>query len=246
MVDLIFVKYHQPGLMTTALRSLQDNTNKEDVGSVIIVCNDHEFSDFQIAPPLYPFELLLVDSHQNSYAHGCNVGFKHSKSPLVCFCNTDLEFQPNWLEPIIQCFENYPAAIVAPKLLLPNGTLAGFGCTTSFTRPDGWKLPNGPEFQHTTAVLSVGGACFVCLRSFLEISVGLDENYPFYYEETDLCLQAHQLGYRVLVCGQSTVIHKHRGSSQGHESRLSEAFDVSQRYFEKKWSDYLKDFEVTL
>ena len=142
---------------------------------------------------------------------------------------------------LYQMEANPNAAIAGPRLRLPDGRLAGCGCTTSFTHPRGWQEPDQGQYRHTEAVLSVGGSCFLVRCEFLDEVGGWDEQFPLYYEETDLCCQATVRGCVVLYVGEAEVTHHHGASTSSNPEiarQVAQWCGESRVKFLEKWREY--------
>ena len=80
----------------------------------------------------------------------------------------------------------------------------------------------------------LSGASVLLRRSMLE-SLGLfDEEFFFYWEDTDYCFRLRQAGWRLVVAGGSKVWHKGEASVGKTSTRLDNLFNTSAaRFFEK-------------
>ncbi len=70
---------------------------------------------------------------------------------------------------------------------------------------------------------------------------GLSEVYESYFEDTDYCLAAREAGFRVLVCGDVTLVHDEHGSTDGRQEARQEIFADSRKVFARRWERKLKD-----
>src|SRR5262249_50639170 len=64
---------------------------------------------------------------------------------------------------------------------------------------------------------------------------GLSEDFQSYFEDTDYCFRAQQAGFKVIVCGDVTLVHKEHGSTDGDDGRFMRIFQASRETFRKKW-----------
>ncbi|MFY1669593.1 glycosyltransferase family 2 protein [Plantactinospora sp. WMMB334] len=78
--------------------------------------------------------------------------------------------------------------------------------------PPGTLIP-GTAGAGPVSVDWLSGACLAIRRDLLDRTGGLDEGYFMYYEDEELCLQAHRLGADVVLLPAVTARHTGGGSS---------------------------------
>jgi GT2 family glycosyltransferase len=71
----------------------------------------------------------------------------------------------------------------------------------------------------------------------------MDEQYPFYFEETDYCYNARDKGYKVVYTPDTTVVHYHQKSSKDKES-ARKWFDIGKKIFDAKWAHIMGDRKI--
>ena len=59
---------------------------------------------------------------------------------------------------------------------------------------------------------SISGCCMYFSRDVYDKVEGFDENFFLYFEDTDFCLRANKLGYKVIYYPKSEVFHFKYGS----------------------------------
>lgn len=186
----------------------------------------------------------ILNRINRGYARACNQGIKSGTGRYIFLLNSDVKVTPGWLTPLIAILSSEPRiAVVGPRLVNPDGYLAGTGVVGTNARPviRGWGEPDDPErYKQAIPVLSVCGACMGIKRSLLPVLGLFDENYFHYFEETDYCYNARFHGYQVFYCPDSEVIHHGRGSCRNFR-KLSKYYRESERYFHQKWKSFLND-----
>ena len=66
----------------------------------------------------YPTVQIIQNDINGGFAKGYNDALKKIEADVFCLLNSDVEVSENWLEPIIDCFQNNPnTAIIQPKIL---------------------------------------------------------------------------------------------------------------------------------
>ena len=175
-------------------------------------------------------ELLVIDDDEriemveNSTRRGFganhNKAFSLCRYPFFCVLNPDIELPGNPFPSLVRCAEHHDAAIVAPLILAPDGSvedsvrhfptlkslflkLLGLG--------DGRYLLD--SCQESLAPDWVAGM-FMLFRSadFAKIG-GFDERYFLYYEDVDICDRIWRFGMKVVMCPKVSAIHDARRES---------------------------------
>jgi GT2 family glycosyltransferase len=231
LIDIVVITYNSIGVIENCLNSIMKHTFLPK--RVIVVDNG---STDQTAPYLSSrTDIIPILGKENlGYAKAVNKGISSGNGEFIVILNDDTEVTSGWLKPLIDCLQDSKVAIVAPKLINHSGHLVGVGTDWD------WKLPYFMQpnrqgiLEGERDCLSINGACFLIKRSLLPIIGLLDENYFFYFEETDYCLNANYLGYRVVFCGKSTIYHDYKLDSV-RRAAISANWKQSEMYFNKKW-----------
>lgn len=183
----------------------------------------------------YP-SVRVVDSERNGgFAHGVNLGLRHTSGRAVLWLNPDsrmlagagagLRAVAEWLH------AHATAGIVGGRILNDDGTVqksvrafpsygAVLGARYSFlTR---W-WPGNPfsraylrddlSYDREVAVDWVSGACLLHHREVSDRLDGLDEGYFMYFEDVDFCWRATAAGWTVHFHPGFSVEHRIAGSS---------------------------------
>jgi len=176
------------------------------------------------------------------FVRGNNVGIEEADSGSdIVLLNNDLQFpQKDWLAKLRRCaYSNRDVGIVGCRMRLPDGRLLHTG---TFILPETvWGQQIGAsekdigQYTQTREVEGIVFACALIRRELLDAIGGLSEEFTSYFEDTDYCLRARQAGFRVVVCGEVTLIHDEHGSSDGRVEQLLPVFKESQKTFSAKW-----------
>ena len=66
----------------------------------------------------FPTVSIVVNATNTGYAGGYNEALQHIEADVYALVNSDIEVTENWLQPILQLFENEPnTSIIQPKIL---------------------------------------------------------------------------------------------------------------------------------
>ena len=168
----------------------------------------------------YPEIKLIINKENGGFAKGYNDALKEINTPIYALVNSDIEVTENWLEPIIEEFQNNDnTGIIQPKILdYKNkkkfeyaGAAGGFLDILGYPYCRG-RIFNSLEkdkgqYNDTITINWASGACFFIKSEIFHKLNGFDEDYFAHQEEIDLCWRASNLGYDIKYVGTSTVFH---------------------------------------
>jgi len=174
----------------------------------------------------------LIEADNRGLAAGWNAGLRETESRYALLLNADAWLVGDALTRLVAFADSRPqAAIVAPRLLNPDGTLQrsvrGF--------PTLWRLATeyfflrklaprsralnafyGGGFEHDDVHEAefVMGACLLVRREAIEKVGLLDEDYFLFSEETDWCFRFRRAGWHVVFFPGAECVHV-GGASHG-------------------------------
>lgn len=189
---------------------------------VAVYVADNASTDDSVAyiAAFFPSVKIVQNTENGGFCKGYNAALAHIKAEYFVLLNSDVEVTPHWLQPILLLMQSYEnIAICQPKILdyYQKDTFEYAGACGGFLDNLGYPYCRGRIFetlekdnlQYQNAI-SVGwatGAC-MCIKSEIYYLLGgLDEDFFAHMEEIDLCWRAQHLGYKIMVCPQSTVYH---------------------------------------
>jgi GT2 family glycosyltransferase len=168
----------------------------------------------------FPTIKIIQNTENSGYAKGYNDAFKHTKEPLLCLLNSDIEVTENWLQPVLDQFNaDAKTAIIQPKILdFKNKSYfeyagAGGGFIDKYGYPycrgrifDSIEKDQG-QYNDTKVIFWASGACLFIRNSVFKALNGFDESYFAHMEEIDLCWRAFNTNHTVKYIGASAVYH---------------------------------------
>lgn len=244
MVDIVIINYNTRQLILECLDSIFNN---ETIPVQVFVIDNASVDDsVEMISKYYPQVNVIKNTTNEGYGKACNKGIVAGKNPYIVLLNSDTKVTSGWLEPIINVFEkNEDTAVVGSKLLSENNHIMGSGVIGTNANPQirGWMEPDNGQFNKQIDCISVCGACMMIKRENIPTLGLFDENYFFYYEETDYCYGARDKGYRIIYCPESRVIHHQHGSCKDNEL-LRRYFDESDKIFHGKWAHMMGDEHI--
>lgn len=241
MLDIVIVSYGTRDLTIQCINSIKEHT---DIPHHIYVVDNASPDDSVEALRTIEGITLIENSENLGYGRACNQGARAGDAPYIIFLNSDIRVTPNWAKPLVGCLQG-DVAVVAPKLLSPDGRIHGAGVVGTNAKPviRGWREQDSGQYNEQTDCVTLCGAAFMIRRDNIPILGLFDEQYFFYYEETDYCYNARDKGYRVVYCPQSAAIHHHQGSCKDHRL-LHSYFVETDRIFRAKWVHVMGDDRV--
>ena len=173
----------------------------------------------------YPTIKVVVNDGNIGFAAGYNRGLQHITADYYLLLNSDVEVTPGFIEPVIQLMEkDHSIAFAQPKVLwLRNRELFEYaGAAGGMMDALGYPFCRGRvleqlekdtgQYNDDTAIFWASGACMFARASAYKQLNGMYEFFYMQNEEIDLCWRAQNLGYKIYVCGSSTVYHLGGGS----------------------------------
>lgn len=231
-VSVILVNYNTKQMTKECIDSIFTNTKNVTYEVIIIDNNSTDGSK----------ELLEIDKRINyiynrnnlGFGRANNIGVEKAKGEVLFFLNTDTLIIDNVIHDMFCLLkQNTKVAICGTNLV--NGELAP---TLSFERfyPSVKYLMNellcrvpgkvlyGRNLRYNYSnypiqVAYVSGADLMIKKSLFDKVGGFDSHFFMYWEETDLCLQLHRLGYKITALPNHKIIH-YGGSSFQNSSSL--------------------------
>jgi len=165
----------------------------------------------------------------------------------VVLLNNDLELlQRDWLQRLRRLAAAQPdVGIVGCRMVRPDGEMLHAG---TYMLPDTcWGQQLGSQQldvgQYADGDREVEGIAFACAyltRALIDEIGGLSTDFESYFEDTDYCLRARQVGYRVVVCGGVTLVHHEHGSTADEPAAFERLFQKSRATFRRKWQPALE------
>lgn len=223
------------GLLNACLNSLYVNIRNAKLSNyeVVVVDNGSEYPIHVDKSAFYNFRLVRFD-YPRSFSSACNIILDCEEGTDLLFLNNDVFLHPFIISEYLKLSETLNLGICGSRLIYPDGTIQHCGIRFD----EGHRGPYH-EFHKINSNLvprqvryyqAVTGAClFIKKRIFDEIH-GFDENYPFGYEDVDLCLRARERSIKIGCIQQYDSLHFGSFSNQRHDRHIK-----SHHHFFKCW-----------
>ena len=238
-VSIIVVNLNSRQLLEDCLTSVYQHTHDVEF-ETIVVDNASTDGSVEMVKRLFPQVRLIENMINNRYAIANNQGLGAAQGRYIFYLNGDTVLLGNTVKELVEFLDMHPqVGGVGCRLIYPDGAYqdACFRfpsalnvfyllCLARFY----WKTSlaaNYPQIRHATEpqpVDFVMGACLMARRDVLQQVHGMDEDYYFYGEDSDLCYRIWRAGWPVYHLPQSTnIIH------YGGVSSTINLFDNDQR-----------------
>lgn len=184
---------------------------------------DNASTDDSVAFVKRNFPTVQIIQNQNNlgFAGGYNEALKNVDADYYALVNSDIEVTPNWLQPILQKFENErKTAIIQPKILdYKNKDYFEYaGAAGGYIDQYGYPFCRGRIFEtiekdthqyddDDSEIFWASGACFFIRKSVYDALHGFDADFFAHQEEIDLCWRAFNDGHQVKYTSKSVVYH---------------------------------------
>lgn len=233
LVSIIIPHLGKKCLLENCIRSIEQLSTYRNYEIIVV--------DSNYKPCVYESPYLhLVHAESFNVSMGINIAAAKAKGQLLLLNDSTQVITPDWLESMLELAQQTEIAAVGAKLLSPHGKIQHVGVIILEGNP--CQVFYGFDQEHpgydcsnivNKNYLAVSGACLMMRKEVFEQLGGLDED-PLNYSDVDLCLKAHQVGYRNVITPYTQLIHyesvtRHKGSRQGEKKQLND-----------KCKDYLK------
>ena len=243
-VAIIILTWNGLELTKRCLKSL--NLKKLDPQVEVIVVDNASTDGTLKYLESIPRITLIKNNENLGYGKAVNIGIARANpdADIVLLNNDVTLIDKNWLTTLHAQSKLHPdQGIIGVKILQENGLLQHCGAYLPLDTYWGQQLASGEEdigqYSGITECESVVFACAYITNKALK-SIGLlDERFFAYFEDTDYCLRAKELGFKVVLNGDVRVTHAENSSTKINKVSHSKIFLESQNTFKKKWGEHL-------
>lgn len=230
-LTIVIVSYNTHDLLRNCLIALPQSTIGLKCEVWVVDNNSPDESALMVAAE-FPDVHLIANTNNPGFARANNQAIRQSRSRHVLLLNPDTIALPSSLTMLAEYLDGNPnIGAAGPKLLnsdgslQPNGrrfptvmrefimttglyTLLNSNQKSAFDRAEFMRA----DFDMTSEVDQVSGACLMMRGSAIKEIGLLDESFFMFYEETEWCWRLKRAGYKVAYVGDSSVIHHWMGS----------------------------------
>lgn len=249
-ISIIIVNWETADFLRHCLRSVVSELSDQSRfdTEIIVVDNASQDGSIEMIKTDFPQVILIENKENFGFAKANNQAIHTSSGEMLLFLNPDTIIKPGAILSLAKYLEEHSdTGIVAPLVLNGDGTtqISAFRFPTlfrefwrlfkldgflplSYYSPDYFK---GKNPRNADVVL---GACFLVREQCLD-QIGLfDDQYFVYSEEVDLCLRAHEAGWKISWLPQASIIHfGGKSTSKVSDKMFIELNRNKTRYFRK-------------
>lgn len=228
-LSVIIVNYKGWQALNECLLSLENFVSKKFKLEVIIVDNCSNDGNLEIFKNTYTLFNFILNTGNNGFANGCNLGAANASSKYLLFLNPDTKIDSKNLELF---FESYihnqdELAVLSCLQIDENGKFYNqynllpkfytfFGLTRAlykfiFKYKITSKFHENSEFFYPEWIT---GAVVLLSKKWYNSVKGWNEDYWMYMEDVDFCKRITDAKGKIAVYKNAVVFHKHGGSSR--------------------------------
>jgi len=228
LVSIITINFNNTEITCDLLASLRNISYPNT--EIIVVDNGSTRGKASDIKKQFPEIRLIYNPKNLGFAGGNNTGTLFAKGKYLIYLNNDIAVSPDFLEPLVDLFENNPnAGMCSPKILFHRTKKVEYEGKTyinSLTTRNGkvkkYFEDNSGHNKPKETPLPHGAALMVSAKLVREINL-MPDIYFLYYEEYDWAETFKRRGYKVYYVSRSTVYHK-ASYTVGHQSVLKTYF----------------------
>lgn len=218
-IAVVILNWNGKDLLEKFLPSVVKFSNPE-IAAIYVVDNASTDDSIPFIQQQFSTLKIIQNNENGGYAKGYNDGLKHLNADIFALVNSDIEVTPNWLEPIVEHFEQQPnTAIIQPKILdyknrqyfeyagAAGGFIDEFAYPFCRGRIFDTVEKNTAQYENVADIFWASGACFFVRSDVFKKLNGFDESYFAHQEEIDFCWRAKNFGYAIKYIPNSVVYH---------------------------------------
>lgn len=256
-VSIVVVSYNTREMTLECLRSLVEETSRLSY-EVLFIDNQSSDGSYEAVEAEFGNDArfrLKSATENRGFAMANNEMAQLAQGQFLLLLNPDTVVQNHAIDRLVSFAREHPNnGIWGGRTVFAAGSFNPSGC---FGRYSLWALlcqslglsfllKNHPIFDsrnypdygsHGVKEVSIIAGCFLLIhRDFWNMLGGLDEEFFMYAEDADLCMRASDLGGKLIVFGEATIIHHGRASEANREGRLVKLLKSELGLLQKHWS----------
>jgi len=259
-LSIIIVNWNSKDLLRKCLRSIYDNTDRLTF-EVFVIDNASKDGSVEMVEKEFPRTCLIRNKENLGFARGNNQGFSRAKGRYILLLNPDTEVVKDALSKMVEYLALHKeAGAVSGRFIYPDGTFQRYyrRFPTFFSMLSTWFLPRSlayklkptraylmlnDDFEKVMEVPQPAGACMMVRRELFSKENFMDEQFPIFFSDVDLCRRIYEKKKRIFVLPYAIIIHHWAkgGSEQGKKSLfLSAEYFISMVDYFSKYEGIIK------
>ena len=241
-LSIVILCWNDIKVIGNCLQSIYAGTHSTEF-EVIVSDNGSTDGSIEFIHNEFPRVKVIENGANLRFAKGNNVGIRASQGQYILILNPDTIIHDGTLDNMVDYADRHPeAGAVGCRVLNPDGsyqpcirplhTVRSEWCAALFLGPlahlSDWFHPGiyvnwRGETERTVGWLA---GCFILVRAeLLKRLGGFDEQFFYYYEDTDLCRRIWESGSSILYTPDFTITHLKGHSTTNRFNPLTFALD---------------------
>ena len=261
-VAAVLLNYNSGALCVSAVQSLLDQRFPGRAGSdgtlqIVVVDNASPRDQRVELDPLLDLGVELIYHDRNDgYSGGMNLGITRVDAKYVLIANPDVLVLGDALKRMLAVLRgDASVGAVGPRgyldsdrfLLLPPNDLPTLslhllaslgrvhrGIAEPAAHRRSRRFLKGWQAQGPFQVGMISGFGMLLPTDLAREMGPFDENYPFYFEDADLCRRLKQAGRRVVIEPRAEMVHYYDQSARSAREEVSRRYLISRDYYYRK------------
>ncbi len=223
-LSIIIVSWNTQELLGRCLNSIYHNTNKLRL-EVLVVDNASRDGSAEMVKKEFPQARLVENKENLGFARGNNQGFSRARGEYVLILNPDTEVVSDALLQMVGYLKlNKEVGAVSGRLIYPDGTFQRYYSRfpTILSILTRWFLPRtiayklkptrdylmlDDDFGKEIEVPQPAGSCLMVRRDLFLEEGFMDEQFPLFFNDVDLCRRVYDKGLKIFVLPAAQIIH---------------------------------------
>jgi len=227
-------------MLSTVVDDLHDRTSWRDLEVLVV---DNESSEPETHEWMAEHDGPIIEyAHQFSYARMMNLAAEQVDADLLLFLNNDVEVvDADWLTTMVGHAQQRRVGGVGARLLFPDGrvqhegVVLGVGGVAGNVDSRGYFSLGSIERN----CLALTGACLMMRPDvFWEVG-GFEERLRVAFNDVDLAMRVHQLGYDLVYTPHAELLHQESASRGSLHPEEDEAFFLDRW---GPWTSYMDPY----
>lgn len=222
-VAILLLNFNGKNDTLECLSSLEHLTYKNF--DVIVADNGSCDGSLDAIKEAHPKAILLDNQENLGFAEGNNVAIRYALEKgheALFLLNNDTVVHPKILDELVSGSKKHPKALLGSKIYLysQRDTFDHLGGkwneeTASFDLIAAREKEDNTTYEHFLEVDYICGCALFAKREVFEKVGLLDARFFLFWEESDFCTRAKEMGFELLVCPKAFVYHKVSASFTG-------------------------------
>ncbi len=245
-VSIVIINWNTCDLLRNCLVSIYETVQGVEF-EVFVVDNGSSDDSVAMVRELFPAVTVIANEQNLGFAAANNLAFRQMRGSYALLLNSDTVLTEGAIATLFRFLaENNDVGMCCGQLLNEDGSrqnsIANFPallpllCNESLLRllfPG--KFPSKHQL-HTEPVEvdSCIGACMMVRKTAMDKEGLLDEDFFFYFEETDWAYRFKKAGWLICLVPQARIYHL-QGKSVGYSAKARIMFHRSRSIYFKKW-----------